>query len=566
MRYAKLFGKTLRAVGREIQTSSHRFLLQAGYIRESSAGRYFFLPLGLRVHEKIQKIIEEEMDSAGAQRMVTPVLHPIELWQETNRNQAVGFELTKVRDRRGAEFALGGTAEEMFVDVVRKFRLSYKDLPLNLYQFSPKFRDELRARGGLLRVFEFTMKDAYSFDRNEAEFKKVYEKMKKTYSHIFERMGLKTEVVLADNGYIGGDYCHEFVVESPAGESNYFVSEDGEYIAHEEIAEFQREPENPGEKEKPFEIAVQPQWVQTMEDNVKHYKLPQSRFLKNVVYKTQAGKIVIGVIRGDLEVNPVKLRRALKLEAPLLEATEADLKKIGTKPGYVHSWGHKGVTYIGDLSLTTVRNFIGGQKEDETDSKNVNYGRDFKCDLADIAAAQPGFLAANGSRLVGKSGIEVGNIFQLGHYYSQKMKGANFIDEDGKEKPYYMGCYGIGLGRTMAAIVEKYHDEKGIIWPESVAPFQVHLLSLNLNDAQVLAQSERIYKMLTEAGIEVLYDDRKESAGVKFADADLIGIQWRAVVSRKMADQKTVEIKKRDSLKAEQIGIDKLLNKLKVKG
>ncbi|MDZ7587598.1 MAG: aminoacyl--tRNA ligase-related protein, partial [Patescibacteria group bacterium] len=306
MRYSKLFGKTSREAPRGYKLKSHQLLYQAGMVRESTAGRHYFLPLGMRVHDKIMKIIEEEMDQAGAQKMITPVLHPLELWQETNRTASTGFELMKVKDRRGAQFALGGTAEEMFVELVRRFKLSYKDLPFNVYQFSTKFRDELRARGGLLRVREFTMKDAYSFDKDEAGFKKEYEKMAKTYTRIFERMGLKTVRVEADNGYIGGEYCHEFVVESPIGESHYFTA--GDYCAHEEVACFKREALNQKEPVKTFKIIKQPKWVQTMEDNIKHYGEPLWRYLKNVVYKNRVtGELWIANIRGDLEVNPVKL-------------------------------------------------------------------------------------------------------------------------------------------------------------------------------------------------------------------------------------------------------------------
>jgi len=548
MKYSNLFGKTIKQTKKDITAISHKLLHQGGFIRENVAGRYFMLPLGMRVRNKIINAIREEMNNAGALEMLAPTLHPLELWKETNRTNETGFELTTVTDRRGAEFALGGTAEEMFVDLVRNFKLSYKDLPFNIYQFSTKFRDELRARYGLLRTREFTMKDAYSFDADEESFKKVYDLMAKTYTKIFERLGLKTYIVAADNGYIGGEYCHEFVVEHEIGESKFFVSEDGKYCAHEDIAKFKREEINTNEKEKSFEIFEQPQWVQTMEDNQKHYNLLASRFLKNVVYKNRTtGEIIIAVTRGDLEVNKSKLEHVLNLVGQLEDATEEDLHKLGTKTGYVHSWGHK-AKYIGDISLTTVKNFIGGQKEDTTDSRNVNYGRDFKCEiLADIALAKPGYLTEDGkSKLVEKLGIEVGNIFQLGYHYSKKMHDATYIDKDGKEVPYYMGCYGIGIERTMAAIVELYNDENGIVWPEIVAPFKLYLLGIGLEDDTVKKRAEGVYKELVESGVEVLYDDREDvTAGEKFADADLIGCPYRLVVSKKTGDK--VEVKKRNS-------------------
>lgn len=405
MRYSKTFGKTSKQTPSDAVIASHRLLHQAGYIRESTAGRYFMLPLGQKVQQKIMAIIKQEMDKAGAQEVLSPVLHPLELWQETNRTKTTGFELMKVKDRHKAEFALGGTAEEMFVDLVRKFQLSYKDLPFNIYQFSLKFRDELRVRGGLLRVREFLMKDAYSFDRDAAAFKDTYHRMWQVYERIFKRFNLKIIVVEADNGYIGGDYCHEFVVEAKNGESKFFTTEDGQQHIHEDLI-----------KQK--------------------------------------------------NLNPQKLTKRV--------------------------------------------------------------------------------------------GIEVGNIFQLGYYYSKMMKGAVFVDRDGSEKPYYMGCYGIGLGRTMAAIVEAHHDENGIIWPKSVAPYQLHLLGLNLEDKSVQERAETVYQTLIKNGVEVLYDDRKEvAAGVKFKDADLIGIPYRAVVSTKT--QKQVELKKRAEKSSRLINLETFL-------
>jgi len=565
MLYSKLFGKTVRKPAKEAQMISYKLLHQAGFIRESTAGRYFFLPLGQTVQQKIMKIIKVEMDQTGAQEMISPVLHPLELWQETNRTKTTGFELMTIKDRRGADFALGGTAEEMFVDVVRKFQISYKDLPFNIYQFSTKFRDELRARGGLLRVREFIMKDAYSFDTDEKEFKKEYKKMEQTYTKIFNRLGLKTVIVESDNGYIGGEYCHEFVVESEIGETTYLTTDNGQYAAHQDIAKFKREEINQDDKEEPFKIIDQPEWVQTMDDNVKHYKLPKARFLKNVVYKNKTtGEILIAVIRGDLEVNKMKLEHVLDAVGQIEDATDDDLKKLGTKTGYVHSWGHKTGKYIGDISLTTVKNFVGGQKNEKTDSINVNYGRDFKCDiLADIGMAREGYINDNGQKLIEKKGIEVGNIFQLGLHYSSKMKNATFIDKDGKEKPYYMGCYGIGIGRTMATVVEKFNDEKGIVWPESVAPFQVHLAGLDLKDEEVKKKAFEFYNLLTTTyNLEVLFDDRVDvTAGEKFSDADLIGIPIRLVVSKRTGEK--VEYKKRNEKESKIFELNEIISKIK---
>ncbi len=562
MRYSKLFGKTIKDVPKDATLASHKLLHQAGFIRESTAGRYYLLPLGMRVHDKVSKIVEEEMDRIGAQKMLAPILHPIELWEETNRDKSGGYELMTVEDRRGAKFAVGGTAEEMFVDVVRKFQISYKDLPINIYQFGHKFRDELRARGGLLRVREFVMKDAYTFARSNEEFIEQYELFKKAYLKSFERIGLKVEVVPADNGYFGGEYCDEFIVESQVGESTYFVSEDGKYIAHEDIATFKHEDVNPEEEVKEFEIVEQPDWVRTMAENTKYYKLSTSRFVKNVVYKNRVtGEIIIATIRGDLEVNKNKLEHVTDTIGLLDDATDEDLASIGTKSGYVHSWGYKDkkVKFVGDNSLRTVRNFIGGQKEEKTDSRNVNYGRDFEHPItADVAKAKDGFLAPDGkSKLIEKRGIEAGNIFQYGQHYSLKMAGASFMNEKGNVIPYYMGAHGFGIGRSMAAVVEVSNDDKGIIWPASVAPFDVHLISIKSSD-----KAEKVYEQLQKAGIEVLYDDREDvSAGTQFADADLIGIPVRLVVSTKSGGK--IEWKERTKKETELLTFDEVLKRMK---
>jgi len=566
MRYSKLFGKTEKEGRKEISLKSHKLLFQAGFVRESTAGRYYFLPLGWRVHQKIRDIIKQEMDKAGAQEMVAPILQPLNLWKETNRNESGGYELTIVKDRRGDEFTLGGTGEEMFVDVVRNFQLSYKDLPLNIYQFGSKFRDELRSKGGLLRTREFVMKDGYSFHTSPEDFEKEYNNMSKAYKNIYDRVGLLTDIVPADNGYFGGDYCHEFIVESDAGESTYFITEDGSYIAHQDIAKFDRGEMNPDEEMAEFKSIDQPDWVRTMEDNLKHYNQPKWRFLKNVVYKNrETNEIIIATIRGDLEVNSNKLEHALGMVGLLDDATDEDLASIGTKSGYVHAWGHKGCRYVGDLSLKSVKNFIGGQKEELTDTFNVNYGKDFEHDItADIAKAQDGFLTENTKlKLVQKKGVEVGNIFQLAQHYSTKMN-AVVNGEDGLPIHYYMGCYGIGLGRTMATVAEIFSDERGLIWPESIAPFKIHLIGLNLEDEAIKLKADELYNQLISQNIEVLYDDRIEiRPGEKFADADLIGNPWRVVISRKSIENGGVEVKKRNETESKVVTIEELQNQVK---
>ena len=554
MKYSQLYGKTTKTDVGGSQFASHQLLTRAGFVQESTAGRYYFLPLGWRVHDKIKKIIKEEMDNVGGQEMITPVLHPIELWEETNRTSSVGFELMSIKDARGARFALGGTAEEMFVDSIRNMQLSYRDLPLNLYQFSTKFRDEKRARGGLLRVREFVMKDAYTFDRNAEEFKKVYATMAEVYSRIFDRVGLKTLKVEADNGYIGGEYCHEYQVESEIGEGRFFVSEDGKYVAHEDIAKFQRDDKNVDEELKEY-TEVEAVRGNTMEDGLKLHNLPLWQQMKDVMMVNEKGELILAVIRGDYDVNETKLARVTN-SYHLRPATVEEVKSVGSEPGFISPVGLKGkVKIVGDLSLRTVKNMYGGANKKHRDVLNMNIDRDYTVDIeADIAMCKDGFLSEDGSVLHEKRGIEVGNIFQLGYHYSSRMKGATFTDEDGELKQYYMGCYGIGLGRTMAAVVEKHHDDKGMIWPESIAPYQVHLISLPGGEDR----AEKLYQELLKNNIEVLWDDRDLRAGEKFADADLIGIPVRLVISAKTEEGK-VEVKKRSEAELKMVEVKEVI-------
>lgn len=562
MKYSKLFGKTMKDTPKDATLISHKLLYQAGYIRESTAGRYYMLPLGMRVHDRIKQIIKEEMDKAGGQEMITPALHPKALWKETNRTTSVGFELMSIKDRNDFEFVLGGTAEEMLVDVVRKFHLSYKDLPINVYQFSTKFRDEMRARGGLLRLREFVMKDAYSFDINEEEFKKEYKNMWQTYERIYKRLGLRTLVVESDNGYIGGEYCHEFVVESEAGESKFFMTEDGSYAAHEEVTKFQRGNKNLEAAEKPME-AVDAVRGTTMEDGVKLHGLPLWQQMKDFLAVDETGRFILAVVRGDFDVNEVKLAHTAKAYH-LRHATAEEVHKIGSEPGFISPVGLKekakalgqDVLIIGDTSLRTVKNMYTGDNALHKDLLNVNIDRDYTVDIeADIALVREGDLSIDGKSLVAKRGIEVGNIFQLGFHYSSKMKDATYTDAQGKQQPYYMGSYGIGLARTMATIVEEFHDDKGIVWPKNVAPFLVHLISLQKGE-----KGEAICKTLRSKGIEVLYDDRDASAGQKFADADLLGIPVRLVVSEKTGDN--VEWKERSKDHNELISLEEAIKRL----
>ncbi|MDA1317027.1 MAG: proline--tRNA ligase, partial [bacterium] len=498
MLYSKLFGKTTKTIAEE-KIISAQLLQQAGFISESTSGRYYFLPLGMRVQQKIIKIIKEEMDAAGGQEMVTPIFHPLSLWQETNRDKSAKYELTLLTDRRGAEFVPGGTAEEMFVDLIRKYQISYKDLPINIYQFSNKFRDEMRSRGGLLRVREFIMKDAYSFHANEEDFKKEYQKMWETYVKIFNRLDLKTAVVEADNGYIGGDYCHEFDVESDVGESRFLTSEDGNYTAHEDVAKFKKYTETEHEEPKPLKD-VEGKGMIGVEALAKYLQIPVEKTTKTILFETETGEVIAAVINGLYDINEIKLKHIVGCNELKLALPETVIRVTGAQVGYAGILNlPDDVKIIMDESVQGRTNFEMGANKTDYHTININFGRDIKEpeQFYDIAMAEACYTAPDGKqKLVEKRGIEVGNIFQLGYHYSNKMKRATFTDASGQVKKYYMGCYGIGVGRTLATIVEKHHDKYGIIWPAQVAPYLVHLIGLDLQDSEIKERVEKLYQKL----------------------------------------------------------------------
>ncbi len=569
MRMSQLFGRTSKTEGVDYTIPSHRLLIQAGFIRESTAGRYYLLPLGNRVHEAIIGVVRKHMDGAGAQEVSMPVLHPLELWKETNRTTTAGFELMKITDRRGADFALGGTAEEMAVDLVRKFNISYKDLPFNIYQFSMKFRDELRARGGLLRVREFVMKDAYSFSTEE-QFKEIYDGMRDAYIAIYKDLGLDVAVVAADNGYIGGEYCHEFISESEVGESRYFVDQNSGYAAHEDVAQFRLEDKNADEELKEFK-EVDAVRGTSMEDGQKLHDLPMWQQIKDVLFFDQSTKrYILAIIQGDLEVNETKLCQVADAW-DLRHATPEEIREdLHSEPGFISPVGFLDigaktgypVVIIADRSLRTIKNAYGGTNKLNCDALNINIDRDYKPNIeADIALAQPGMLSPDGGELVERRGIEVGNIFQLGYHYTNLMQGAEYADQKGERRPYYMGCYGIGIGRTMAAIVEAFHDERGIIWPEEIAPYRVYIARLGVSD-RVVEVADKLYNDLTAQHVAVLYDDRDARPGEKFADADLIGIPYRIVVSEKSVDSGQLELKSRTSQEVSMVSPENVIKML----
>ena len=554
MFYSQLFGRSDKSDGAQLKIKSHRLLVQAGYIRESVAGRYYFLPLGRRLQLKLMAVIRQEMDKTGALEVVAPILHPLELWQETNRDSAAGFELMQLKDRRGSEFALGGTAEEMFVDLVRKFNLSYKDLPFNLYQFGLKFRDELRARGGLLRVREFIMKDAYSFSTSE-QFTAVYQEMRETYLAIFARLGLSVKVVAADGGYIGGEYCHEFVADAEVGESLYFETDKG-YLAHEDVAVFEKDLEKSSAQAAPLQKVAALRGPTMADSQRLHQPIPLSQHIKNVVYLNEKQEIVLACLRGDLDVNEVKLQRAAQCHQLTPLSDEQIRDWLHSEPGFISAVALKShhsdhpLLIVVDDSLSKLVNGISGANELNSDLINMNFKRDYDADIvADIALAKDGYRASDGQVLRATKGIEVGNIFQLGYHYSAKMKGAEYVDASGRRQRYYMGCYGIGIGRTLAAIAEIKSDDRGLIWPTCLTPYDIYLADL-INDDASQTFITKLKTQLEDAGWAILCDDRAQvSAGEKLANADLLGFPMRIVVSKKTLAAQQLEIKARCSTK-----------------
>jgi prolyl-tRNA synthetase len=560
VRFSKLFGKTLRQAPAEAESISHQLLLRAGMIAQEAAGIYSYLPLGWRVLKKIENVIREEMDKAGGQELMLPVLQPFELWQQSGRDLSFGKSLFTLTDRKEHTLALGPTHEEVITDLVHRYVQSYRELPLFLYQIQTKLRDEPRPRGGLLRVREFIMKDLYSFDADEAGLDKSYQSMCQAYSNIYARLGLPTMIVEADSGAIGGKDSHEFMVITETGEDEVIYCSNCGYAANAEKAQFAKKKSN-AETPLPLEEIATPE-AETIAEVAGFVGVPTNQTLKAVFYFAD-GEFIFVIVRGDLEVNETKLRNTLKC-TELRLATEGEVNEAGIVAGFASPIGVKGVKVVADDSLTSGSNFIVGANKPGYHLRNANYPRDFQVDLvADIALAQPGDSCPRcQGKLSSARGIEVGHVFKLGTFISEKF-GASFLDNDGTSRPIVMGCYGIGLGRVLAAIVEQSHDDKGIIWPLSVAPYQVHLCPLNLEKSAVLPTAEKIYQELQKEGIEVLFDDRDDSPGVKFNDADLLGIPLRLTLSPRTLQSQSVEAKWRREKEAQLLPLDNLAVQVK---
>ncbi len=545
-----MFGKTVREAPKDVVMASHKLLYQGGFIRELASGRYMLTPLGVRVQKKIMAIIDQEMEAIGSQRVIVPTFHPLELWQATHRDEVWGEGLSQVIDRRGAKFAVGATAEAVMVELVKKFHPSWRDLPIVIHQFSQKFRDELRARGGLIRTREFTMKDAYTFAVDEESFMKTYWDQYHAYEKIATNLDIKVLPVEADSGALGGDFCHEFMVPCDWGEDTILVCNSCGYAANKEKAILAKKEMNGKETEETLK-EVEAMRGNTMEDGVKLHNKPLWQQIKDVMFVDTKGRFILAIIRGDYDVNEAKLSK-LAGAGELRHAEDEEIRqKIRSEPGFISPVGIKDnlvkgteMIMVADESLVHLKNAYGGANKKNMDMVNMNYGRDYQADIiGDIteARANDGCGKCQKGKLTAQRGIEFGHVFKYDDFYTKAM-GCTFTDKDGKEKNLQMGAYGIGIERAMAIVVETHYDDKGIIWPESIAPFQVQLIVLSAKD-EVLRKTEEIYEKLQKAGIEVLWDDTDRSAGEKFADCDLIGCPVRLVVSEKTGDK--VEYKSR---------------------
>ena len=543
MRLSKLFGKTHREDPADAESESHRLLLKAGMIAPLTAGVYSIMPLGWRATHKIERIIREEMDAAGGQELHMPVLQPAEIWDESGRREAFGPTLFQVKDRRGRDLVLGPTHEEVITHLVRQNVSSYRDLPLRLYQIQTKFRDEQRPRGGLLRVREFDMKDMYSFDADEEGLDKSYRRLVEAYRNIYTRCGLPSMAVEADSGAIGGKDSHEFILLAERGEDTIIHCTSCDYAANQERASSVKAPGD-DEAELPLETIDTP-GMKTIDQLAIFLGIPTRKTLKAVLY-TVDGQVTFVLVRGDLEVNEVKLKNALKA-ADLRLASDNEVAAAGLVAGSASPIGIEGLRIVADESITNGANFVTGANKPDLHYRNANYPRDFKVDvLAEIVTAEAGHGCPNcGSDLKASRGIEVGHVFKLGTVFSTTL-GADFLDAEGERQPVIMGCYGIGVGRLLAAALEQNHDEKGIVWPTPIAPYHVSLVVLGADRSPEIAEeADRLYEELGAAGVEVLYDDRDESPGVKFNDADLLGMPVRLTVSPRNLKQGAVEMKGR---------------------
>ena len=553
MKMSNLFGRTLRDIPSEADLISHKLLLQAGMIHQVATGVYSYLPLAWRSIRKIENIVREEMDKAGAQELKLGILQPRELWQRSGRDEVYGPDMIRLKDRRERELVLPPTNEELITETVKSVVQSHRDLPVTVYHIQTKFRDEPRPRGGLIRVREFDMMDAYSFDTDEAGLSISYDKMVESYKKTFERCGIKTVIVDADSGAIGGKDSKEFILITESGEDTIVLCDSCDYAANDEKAEFERV-SNPLESQQAMEQVETP-GIKTIDELSDFMGVGTHKTIKAVFYSAD-DEIIFVAIRGDLEVNEVKLKNALKV-SDLRLATAEEVSDAGLVSGSASPVGVEGFRVIADPSLRLGYNLVAGANKEGYHLKHVNFPRDFTSDIEiDIALAQKGHQCpfCEGS-LETYRGIEIGHVFKLGTSYSEALD-ASYSDTDGVNKRIVMGCYGIGIGRILAGAIEQLSDEKGIVFPRNISPYDVLIVGLNTDKDNVSQAANNLYETLSANGLEVLYDDRHESAGVKFNDADLLGIPVRIVVSNRNLKQGAVEIKSRTSEEGTMVRID----------
>ena len=565
MRYSNYFIPTLKEVPAEAEIASHKLMLRAGMIRKLASGLYTYLPLGLRSIRKVEAIVRQEMNRAGAIELLMPIVQPAELWKESGRWDQYGKELLRLKDRHGRDFCLGPTHEEVITDLIRKNIRSYRDLPINLYQIQTKFRDEIRPRFGLMRAREFIMKDAYSFSATEESLDEIYQSMYKAYCNIFERCGLDFRPVEADTGSIGGHASHEFMVLAETGEDDIACCTSCSFAANTELAEVKtdgrgREPFTPGNEslkkiETPDKKSVE-QVTQFLDKKAKE-------LVKTLIFLADQ-KPVAALVRGDHELNEVKLKKVLQADRLEMAGPDVVEKITGAPVGFAGPLGlPSSVRVVADSSVAYMKDFVAGANEQDAHFVGLNWKRDLEPpEVHDIRVITPDDPCPRcGGTIEIKRGIEVGHIFKLGTKYSEAM-GATFLDNSGKERPIIMGCYGIGIGRTVAAAIEQNHDERGIIFPVPISPFEVIVSVINVKDREMLSWAEKLYDGLSCKGIEVLLDDRDERPGVKFKDSELIGIPIRVTVGKKVIKEGVVEVTDRKTMETRLVSVDNVIDEI----
>ncbi len=564
MRFSKLYVKTLKETPKEAEVISHKLMMRAGMIKKLASGIYTYLPLGYKVLKKVENIVREEMDRAGAQEVLMPVLQPAELWQESGRWDTMGPEMMRIKDRHQRDFVLGPTHEEVITDIIRNDVSSYKNLPLNIYQIQTKFRDERRPRFGLMRGREFLMKDAYSFHATDESLAEEYENMRQAYTRIFERCGLEFRAVEADAGNIGGSTTHEFMVLADSGEDDIYYCNTCNYAANSEKAVSKINAVESAEELKELALVDTPD-ASAIEDVAEFLGVPVEKTIKAMVFKSglkeEHTKYFMALIRGDYEVNEVKLKNSTDSPYELELISEAEFEKLGLAKGFCGAIGKisDSITVIADETVKNIKNAVVGANETDKHYMNANLERDLTIHkFSDIRMVKTGEACTHceGTLDVAR-GIETGHIFQLGKKYADALN-ATFLDQNGKSQTMTMGCYGIGVSRTAAAAIEQNNDEYGIIWPVSIAPYIVDVIPANMKNVDQVALAEDIYKKMLEKGIEAVIDDRDERPGFKFKDADLIGFPLKVVVGKGISEGK-IEVKVRKTGEAFDVEIDKVL-------